>query len=144
MRGRGAIWILLAASGAASCGKGTSASGISSVTFSPNPATVASGICTSTATIAEISGHSMSLVSLEVFFTGADGAKTDFALDSIQLEAQFGSLTIPANGTVSGSLSFDLGSKGVKLPAAGTVVAIGTGRGGAVTDFIGSLSCNGS
>ena len=126
-----------------SCGSNTAGNTAGSAEFAPNPATVASGQCTSTARIVEISGNVLSLVSGTALFTGGNGGTARFDFTPTQLSAAFGTGTLPANGTVAGSFTFDLGSASLALPANGTFVVIGTGA-RVVTTFVGTLQCEGA
>ena len=126
-----------------SCGSNTSTNQTASMLFSPNPGTVASGVCTSKGQITEMSGTALSFLSSEALFTDGNNQTGRFTLDATALSSIFGSGILPAHGAVTGSFSFDLNSKGLALPSNGTVVVIGTGNGVVIT-FVGTLQCTGS
>jgi hypothetical protein len=144
MHGRLSLMIFVMLSGSLSCGSSVPGSTVSSIGFSPNPAVLSSGVCTSTAQIEEIAGQSLSIASANAVFTDSSGGRADFSFDAAELASVFGTLTIPAHGIATGSFRFDLASKGVKTPAEGTLVTIGVGLEGKITNFVGALRCEGS
>ena len=113
---------------------------VSPIEFSPNPASVVSGVCVSSAQIVDISGQSVTLISLQAEFTDQSGTKADFTLNANELKAILDSPVIIANGTANGSFSFDLGSKGLTSTADGSIVIVGAGGADAI-QYVGALRC---
>jgi hypothetical protein len=126
---------------ALSCGSFVPSGGISPVEFDPDPAVVASGACSSTARIVETAGVSADLVSITVAFRDADGGRGEFLFDAGSLSSVLDSLSLPPHGSVTGTFSFDLGSKGLKVPCEGTMVAVGVAKGAAVSHYVGAFRC---
>jgi hypothetical protein len=144
MHGRVFLMIFVIGSGSLSCGSSVPGSVVSSVGFSPNPAVLSNGVCVSTAQIEEIAGQSLSIASANAVFTDSAGGRAEFAFNADELVSIFGTLTIPSHGIATGSFRFDLASKGLKIPADGTLVTIGVGLDGKITNFVGALRCEGS
>jgi hypothetical protein len=114
---------------------------VSPVEFDPDPASVAAGVCTATARIQEIAGIPANIVSATAVFEDGDGTRGEFVFDADRLSSILDSQTLPAHGSVTGTFSFDLGSKGLKTPCDGTMVAVGAGSGAAVSHYVGTLRC---
>jgi hypothetical protein len=112
------------------------------VEFSPNPAPLAGGVCTSEARIVNITGRSSSLLALTARFTDASGGDVSFSYGVEELAALLPgqNVVLPAKGALVAPLSFDLGAAGLTSPAEGVVVMAGGGTSG-VVQFVGSLRC---
>ena len=126
---------------ASSCGKNTEV-GTLALEFLPNPASVSAGTCTSEATLVSVFPESVTLVSLSIQFSGADGGSAVYTLDAAELNDRFGSIFVAGSSAARGTLTFDLGAEGVKTPAEGTAVVIGLQSEGTV-QFVGTLRCEG-
>lgn len=124
-----------------SCGSGIVQTNVSSVLFDPSSATVSGGVCSSTATILDISGSTVSLLSATAFFSDSLGRRAEFEYDVEALAAILDSLIVPGAGRVTGTFSFDLGAQGLTTPSEGTIVVVGSGIGIVVTQFVGTLRC---
>lgn len=122
----------------AGCG-GTSVNVVSTVQFSPNPATLAGRVCTSEVQLISLSSSSVNVITLDALFRDSQGREAQLSFDVEALRDRFPTLTVPGAGTLSGTFEFDFSGTELQPPMVGTVVLIGEGSG--ITQFVGSLTC---